>query len=176
MKERWGGGEKGFKLIFTARKELVIHTIWGERAFEAARLPPARRLWSQAGTLRPDRVLPSFQPCFAPLFSPCPKHPMKPNCWARPPSTCAFFYRGQNKRQSFTTPALLYYSTPSAPIPAPPPSNIHMWFLFNPSEMVAGSAGRCGGERRGGMRLFIKCQPFKLIPLMDSPTSWCAFK
>lgn len=174
MKERWGGGEKGFKLIFTARKELVIHTIWGERAVEAARLPPAQRLWSQAGTLRPDRVLPGSQPRFTPrpVFS-MSQTPTKPNRWARPPSSCAFFYREQNKRRSFTTPALFYYSPdPPTQIPAPPPSNIHMWFLFNPSEMVAGG----GGERRGGMRLFIKCQPFKLIPLMDSPTSWCAFK
>lgn len=58
MEEGWGGGEKGFKLIFTTRKELVIHTIWGATSFEPPLLPPAPHARSQAGTLRPERVLP----------------------------------------------------------------------------------------------------------------------
>lgn len=146
LQEGWGGGEKGFKLIFTTRKELVIHTIWAATSSEPPRLPP---VGARLGPSLPSQLPSLFHPC----FPPCTQHAVNPSCLPRTPSTCALFYQEQNKLQLLLSHQLSFI------IPTPPlrpgyllplPSYSHMWFLFKRD----GSTGRKGGggkkKRRNG--------------------------
>lgn len=127
MEEGWGGGEKGFKLIFTTRKELVIHTIWGATSFQPPLLPPC----SEPGW---DPLARACPPCSPPVFS-MHKHPGSPN----PFHMCFFFFFTVNKtncNSSYnTTSLLLFPPNPSSRpqylcSPLPSPSNIHTWGVF----------------------------------------------
>lgn len=136
MEEGWGGGEKGFKLIFTTRKELVIHTIWGATSLEPPLLPQPGVLGARLGPSSP-----------VPL-SPLLKHPVSPN----PFHMCFFFHCEQNKLQFLLQHQISFiippppYSRPRYLLPSP--SKIHMWGLFNPSKLPAGLRWGLCVERR----------------------------
>lgn len=132
MKEGWGGGEKGFKLIFTTRKELVIRTIWGETSFEAPRLPPAPRVWSLGPPGRcvcPPPAPPPFHP---PIFS---KHqtPCEPKLLSSPPRLPHVLFFTTNKtncNSSYNTSSLLLFPPPDSDTCSPlPPISTCGFFL-----------------------------------------------
>lgn len=135
MKEGWGGGEKGFKLIFTTRKELVIHTIWAPTASEPPR-PHRGCLGSGWGWILPPPPSPDLPPSqnFSLGFSQNNQGNVNPKCSA--PSTCVLILPPLTVHKTATP---LYFIT-SPPLPHPHVASFFLFIFFNPSE-----------------RLFIKC-------------------